>query len=103
MSNKIARGSGTDSVNTGHGCDTTTVTAACSGNVKANGIGIVRFGDAVQSHLYPAPFCVPHAPTMDTLCASKVFVNGKKAAYLGSKYGGTHDVSSGSSNVYVGA
>ena len=99
---KIARGSGTDSVNTNHGCDATTSTDACSSNVKVNGKGVVRFGDAVASHTYPAPSCVPHAPSMDTLCSSKVYVNGKKAAYLGSKYGGTHDITTGSSNVFVG-
>lgn len=100
---EIARGSGTDTVNTGHGCDATTTTDACSGNVKANGKGIVRFGDAVKSHDYPAPPCTPHAPTMDTLCSSTVFVNGKKAAYKGSKYGGDHVITSGSSTVSVGA
>lgn len=100
---EIARGSGTDTVDTGHGCDATTTTDACSGNVKANGKGIVRFGDAVKSHDYPAPPCTPHAPTMDTLCSSTVFVNGKKAAYKGSKYGGDHVITSGSSTVSVGA
>ena len=101
---EIARGSDTDSVNTGHGCDATTVTDACSGNVKVNGKGVVRFGDAIKSHTYPVgKSCVSHSPTMDTLCASKVFVNGQKAAYKGSKYGGTHNITSGSSNVFVGA
>jgi uncharacterized Zn-binding protein involved in type VI secretion len=99
---KIARGNGTDTVNTNHACDATTVTAACSGNVLANGIGIVRFGDAVASHDYPAPPCAPHAPSMDTDCSSTVFINGKKAAYLGSKYGVTHDITSGSDDVFVG-
>jgi len=99
----IARGNSADTVNTNHGCDTTTTTDACSSTVFVNGKGIVRFGDAVKSHDYPAPPCTPHAPTMDTLCSSTVFVNGKKVAYLGSKYGGNHNITSGSPTVNVGA
>jgi len=34
---KIARGDGTETVNTNHGCDTTTTSNACSGNVFVNG------------------------------------------------------------------
>ena len=100
---EIARGSSADSVDTGHGCDATTTTDACSGNVIVNGKGVVRFGDAVKSHDYPAPPCTPHAPTMDTLCTEKVIINGQKTAYKGSKYGGSHIITSGSSNVTVGA
>lgn len=97
-----ARGSGKDSVNTNHGCDPTTVTAACSPNVLVNGKGIVRFGDAVASHDYPAPPCSPHAPTMDENCSASVYINNKKAAYLGSKYAG-HDITTGSPNVFIGS
>jgi uncharacterized Zn-binding protein involved in type VI secretion len=98
-----ARGSSTDSVSTGHGCDATTVTDACSGDVFVNGKGSVRFGDAVHSHLYPVgPSCVPHAPTMSENCSSTVFINGKKAAFKGSKYSG-HEITSGSGNVFIGA
>ena len=101
---EIARGSGTDSVSTGHGCTATTSTAACSGNVFANSIGIVRNGDAVASHTYPVgKGCVPHAPTLDTSYAPKVFINSKEAAYKGSKYGGSHTITSGYSKVFVGA
>ena len=55
----IARDHGTDSVNTVHGavggsrCNaapTTVATDAGSANVFVNGIGVVRSGDAVQSH-----------------------------------------------------
>jgi uncharacterized Zn-binding protein involved in type VI secretion len=101
---EAARGSGKDSVNTNHGCDATTVTDVCSGNVFANSFGIVRFDDAVKSHLVPAgDDCVSHAPAMDTNCSGSVYVNSKKAAFLGSMYGGSEDVSSGSPNVFIGA
>jgi uncharacterized Zn-binding protein involved in type VI secretion len=96
-----ARGSGADTVSTHHGCDATTVTAACSGDVFVNSKGIVRFGDAVASHNYPVPPCMPHAPTMSDNCSGTVYVNGKKAAFLGSLYAG-HDITSGSVNVNIG-
>jgi len=100
---EAARGNGTDSVNTGHGCDATTVTDACSPDVIVNGDGVVRFGDAVASHTYPVgPSCVPHAPTMDTNCSGTVFVNSKKAAFKGSLYA-AHEITSGSSDVFIGA
>ena len=101
---KAARGSKKDSVNTKHGCDTTTVTDKCSGDVFANSFGIVRLDDAVKSHLVPSDDdCVSHAPVMDTNCSGSVYVNSKKAAFLGSMYGGSEDVSSGSPDVFIGA
>lgn len=94
-----ARGDGTDSVKTGHGCDATTVTDKCSSKVFINGIGVVREGDAVKSHTYPVgPSCVPHAPVMDGNMASNITVEGKKVAMVGSTYDG-HAVSSGSPTV----
>lgn len=98
---KAARGDGTDSVNTNHGCDATTVTDECSGDVFWNDIGAVRQGDKVQTHLVnQGRACVPHAPALDGNYSGNVFVNGKNAAYLGSTYSG-HDIRSGSGNVYI--
>lgn len=98
---EAARGSGKDSVDTHHGCDATTVTAACSADVFINGYGSVRFGDAVKSHDYPAPPCTPHAPTMSDNCSGTVYVNSKKAAFKGSAYSG-HDITTGSDDVTIG-
>lgn len=100
----VARGNGTDSVATPHGtgknCNspTTQATAACSGNVFVNGIGVVREGDAMKSH--PAPGCVPHAPGLSSF-SSTVKVNGKGVGRKGDEYTG-HTISSGSGNVIAG-
>jgi uncharacterized Zn-binding protein involved in type VI secretion len=94
-----ARGNGKDSVNTGHGCDTTTVTEQCSSKVFVNGIGVVREGDAVQTHTFPVgPSCVPHAPVMDGNMASRIIVEGKRVAMVGSTYSG-HAIVTGAGNV----
>lgn len=98
---KAARGNGTDTVNTNHGCDATTVTNQCSGDVFWNQIGAVRLGDAVQTHLVDiGGGCTPHAPVLDGNYSGNVFVNGKNAAYLGSTYSG-HNITSGSGNVFI--
>jgi len=97
---KIARGNGTETVNTNHGCDTTTTSNACSGNVFANSIGVVRKGDENTPHLKdPAP-CTTHSVAMSSNMSPNVFVNGKNAAFLGSGYGG-EVITTGSSNVFV--
>jgi uncharacterized Zn-binding protein involved in type VI secretion len=99
---QAARGSGVDTVNTNHGCDSTTVTDECSTNVFYNNIGAVRKEDHVQVHLVGGggDFCVPHAPPLDGNYSPNVFVNGRNAAYLGSTYEG-EDISSGASNVWI--
>lgn len=99
---EIARGNGADSVLTGHGCDSTTVTDECSPDVIVEGNGVVREGDKVLVHLVDSGAdCVPHAPTLDTAFSTKVIINGKGAAYKGSKYGGTHSINTGSSKVII--
>ena len=98
---KAARGDGTDTVNTNHGCDATTVTNECSGDVFWNEIGAVRLGDQVMPHLVPVgDDCGVHAPVLDGNYSGNVFVNGKNAAFLGSTYSG-HNITSGSGNVYI--
>ena len=98
------RKSGTDSVDVAHGtgdnCASpeTYATAAGSDNVKVNNIGVVRKGDAMQSH--PNVGCSPHAPGLSTH-SSNVFANGKEIGRKGDKYGTDHDISSGSSDVLI--
>jgi len=97
----VARKSGTDTVSTGHGCDTTTVTDQGSSDVNVNSIGAVRAGDLCQVHLIPAgSSCVPHTVPL-TSFSSTVFVNSKGIGRLGDAYSG-HTVTSGSGNVFAG-
>lgn len=97
----VARGSGTDTVNTGHGCDSTTTTNVCSGNVLVNGKGVCRKGDAITSHNQPSgELCVPHTPTI-TAGSSSVFVNGIAIARNGDA-ADAGAISSGSGNVFAG-
>ena len=97
----IARGSGVDSVDTGHGCDATTVTDECSGDVFVNGIGVVRQGDKTASHQVPGGLgCVSHTVPLTTF-SSTVFVNGKNIGRLGDQYAG-HTITSASGDVFAG-
>ena len=97
----VARKSGTDTVSTGHGCDTTTVTDKGSSDVNVNSIGAVRAGDLCQVHLIPAgSSCVPHTVSLTSYSGS-VFVNSKGIGRLGDEYSG-HTVTSGSGNVFAG-
>ena len=97
----IARGNGTDSVTTGHGCDTTTVTDQCSSNVFVNGIGACRLGDTIQIHnINVGDTCVPHIANI-IQGSLGVFVNGISVARLGVR--ADHgSIISGSGNVFAG-
>ena len=98
---EVARGSGADSVATGHGCDATTVTDECSGDVFVNGIGVVREGDKTASHLVPSgKDCVSHTVPLTTF-SSSVYVNGKRLGRKGDAYSG-HTITSGSADVFAG-
>jgi len=79
---------------------TTQATQAGSSNVFVNDIGAVRLGDAMKTHPYPGPCCVPHAPSLSS-ASTTVFVNGQGMGRLGDDYS-AHYISSGSSNVYAG-
>lgn len=102
MSSKgIARGSTTDTVNTGHSCDTTTTTNICSSDVFVNGKGTCRVGDAITVHNYPVGnSCVPHTVTIST-GSSTVFVNGKAIARDTDSVD-SGSISSGSTNTFAG-
>lgn len=102
----IARGDGTDSVasdtGSGYQCKSpsTTATSACSGDVYANGIGVVRIGDPVAVHTMSG--CSPEHPGLST-SSPNVYVNGKGCGRLGDNYAGdgANTITSGSSNVFV--
>jgi uncharacterized Zn-binding protein involved in type VI secretion len=81
---------------------TTQSTDIGSDNVFVNGIGIVREDDPMIPHTSDdGGCCVQHAPRLSTY-SSTVFINGKRAGRKGDMYGGDHQISSGSSNVFFG-
>lgn len=101
-----ARGNGTDTVfsqtgSGGPGCPSplTTATNQCSPNVFVNGIGLVRLGDAVQSHT--AGGCGTDSSPL-TSSSSTVFVNGAGAGRIGDEYTSDNTITSGSPNVFIG-
>jgi len=68
-----------------------------SGNVNANGSGVVRVGDKVASH-----GLAPHSPTPPMVGkSSTVFANGKGVCRSGDAANCGHTIS-GSSNVFAG-
>lgn len=102
---EVARKDGKDTVDTGHGCDSTTVTDEGSSNVFINGIGAVRAQDLCEPHLvdsvsFPVPICVEHTVALSTF-SSSVFVNNRGIGRKGDAYNG-HTITSGSSNVFAG-
>lgn len=102
----IARKSSTDTVaspdGSGHCCKdpSTQSTDQGSDNVFVNGIGVVREGDAMITHLYNGPCCNPHAPVLSTFSGT-VWCNGRRVGRVGDAYDG-HIISSGSPNVFAG-
>jgi uncharacterized Zn-binding protein involved in type VI secretion len=111
---EAARGNGIDLVNTVHpavgdldpddgiACDADPIivgTDACSSDVLVNGTGIVRQGDAVESHTFPS--CSTHAPGLTTF-SSTVLINGKAAGRKGDVYGCGAQIITGSSTVFIG-
>lgn len=96
-----ARGSSTDDVETGHGCDAVTKTLECSGDVFINNIGVVRRGDLNQVHLYPSgeDGCSSHQVPLTTFSVN-VFVNYKNVGRVGDDYTGEVIVS-GSPDVFI--
>lgn len=105
VSRPAARGNGTDSVfsktGTGKKCvrPVQTSTAQCSGDVFADGIGVVRLGDMVKLHARPP--CVPDT-SVCTKASTTVFANGKGVARIGDQYTSDNIITSGSSSVFIG-
>lgn len=97
----VARKDGTDSVDTNHACDATTVTDQGSSDVFINGIGAVRAADLCQSHtVLVGDSCVPHTVPLSSHSGT-VFVNGRGIGRKGDFYNG-HEITSGSGNVFAG-
>ena len=95
-----ARKDGTDSVQTGHECDSITYTDEGSDNVFVISIGAVRMGDLCQQHLWPeADSCVIHTLPLST-ASHNVYVNNKGIGRLRDSYSGEVLIT-GSSNVFV--
>ena len=103
---EVARGNSADTVaspdGTGKNCrfPTTQSTSQCSGNVFADGIGVVRQGDDMIPHP-EAGDCMLHEPALSS-GSGTVFVNGRGIGRKGDAYGGDHTITSGSSNVFAG-
>ena len=97
----VARDNGQDTINTGHGCTSTTTTAQGSSSVFINGFGACRVGDSLKTHTIPVGNkCVPHSSKINA-GSNSVFVNGIAIARNGD-YADQGSISSGSSNVYAG-
>lgn len=97
----IARKDGIDTISTGHGCDSTTVTDQGSDDVRVNGKGVVRINDLQKTHLIlVGASCVPHALTLST-GSGTVRVNGIGVGRKGDSYG-SEVLTTGSENVFAG-
>ena len=114
---EAARGDATETVDTvqtatgdvtvgdGSVCDKdpiNTSTDACSAKVFAQGVGIVRFGDAVTNHPQGEGTCANHSPvpTLNT-GSSKVFIETKKAGRKGDTYSCSAEIITGSAKVFL--
>jgi uncharacterized Zn-binding protein involved in type VI secretion len=96
----VARKSGVDSVATNHGCDGSTVTAAGSGDVFVNNIGVVRLGDNNQTHRVGGRRCSSQHSVPLSSASPNVFANNRAIGRVGDGYGG-ETISSGSGNVFA--
>lgn len=88
--------------------ETTQKTNEGSSKVFAEGVGVVREGDAMKSHPDGNPCtssAINHAPTLSTF-SSKVFVEGRGIGRVDDKYNSDehydHTISTGSSKVFAG-
>lgn len=92
---------GTDTVSTGHLCDTTTHTLVGSSSVFVNGVGACRKGDAITIHKTKVgDSCVPHSANINA-GSSTVFVDGFAIARNGDA-ADSGSISSGSEDVFAG-
>ena len=96
----IARGQQTDSISTGHSCDSTTTTDECSSKVFVGGIGVVRAGDNQTEHNQPDDEeCVPHTLALSSY-SSNVFAEGKGVGRKNDTYG-AETITTGSTKVFA--
>lgn len=104
---EVARKDGTDKVDTVHNSIGSNcadkpkkiATDKGSNDVFAEGVGVVRVGDAVEIHDLPG--CTPHAPTLDK-GSKKVFANGKAIGRKGDTYAGGEKILTGAGTVIAG-
>lgn len=90
-----------DPFSTGHPCDGSSVIAAGSGNVFAEGIGVSRLGDISASHaILVGGICVPHAVPIAG-GSGTVFVNGIPCARVGDAIDGGA-ITGGAGTVFAG-
>lgn len=94
---------GTDSVTTGHGCDTITTletnNTGLSSNVFINGLPVSCVGDKTIIHQVPGgSSCVPHQEVIKSGSAT-VFCGGKAVAKIGDSCD-NGAIISGSANVF---
>lgn len=101
----------TDTINTGHSCDTTStlLVQAQWGNVNnvfANNLGVSCLGDPVTPHTYPEPIVCVDCPDPVTEEANNVnvYVNNIPVCILGNdvdQNAGMGVITSGSPNVFI--
>jgi uncharacterized Zn-binding protein involved in type VI secretion len=96
-----------DTVNTGHGCDTTTTILAtgAASSVYINGLLAATQGADLALHQLPnpgtpPPACVPHPGQKVNIGSSTVRVNGKSLARVGDS-ADLGSIRDGSSNVFA--
>lgn len=76
--NKVARV--TDTISTGHGCDTVSTIKGHAEKCFAEGLAIARKGDVITTHNVPSgKKCVPHVVNIK-VGSAHVFVEGKEIA-----------------------
>lgn len=95
-----------DTINTGHGCDTTATIIVGSNNVFVNGRSATFQGADISSHQItnpgtPPPTCIPHPGQKVNVGSSTVKVNGKPMARKGDS-ADLGSVTGGSTNVFAG-
>lgn len=84
---------------TGHGCYPPRANVNASPNVKVNGIGAHRVGDAWAVH--GCGTCTPHGSSQGS-GSSTVFVNGMPLARVGDNVACGSSNATGSGNVFAG-
>lgn len=94
-----------DTINTGHGCDTTATIVNGSNNVFVNGRSATFEGASISTHTIEnpsaPPACIPHPGQIVNRGSETVKVNGKKMARIGDS-ADLGAVTGGSTNVFAG-
>ena len=94
-----------DTINTGHGCDTTATIIVGSNNVFVNGVSATFQGADISSHQIdnpsPPPTCIPDPGQKVNVGSATVKVNGKPMARIGDS-ADLGQITGGSANVFAG-